>query len=179
MIVKKEVFTTKFYCNLEKCKGACCTMHGEYGAPLKKNEILKIEKNMGGIFDFSPISNRRYITKFGFWEEKHDQILIKSIRKRDCVFVYYENEIAKCAIERAYYNGDSDFKKPISCHLFPIRVNDFGGPILKYEKYNECKSALEFGETKNVTIAEFCIEALERSFGKKWIEKLHSHIRNQ
>ncbi|MCW8817384.1 MAG: DUF3109 family protein, partial [Ignavibacteriaceae bacterium] len=88
-----------------------------------------------------------------------------------CVFVYYENEIAKCSIEKAYLEGKTDFRKPISCHLFPIRISDFGGDVLGFERIDECQPALELGKAENTTVAEFCKDSLSRLYGKEWYLK--------
>ena len=106
--------------------------------------------------------NIEEIESNGFYEEIDGQLLIKSIDDKECVFVYYENEIAKCGIEKAFLNDQTDFKKPISCHLFPIRVSDFGGDVLRFEKFDECKPAITKGKKENTTVAEFCGEPLER-----------------
>ncbi len=102
--------------------------------------------------------------------------LLKSINNRACVFVYYDNEIAKCAIEKAYLDGKTDFKKPISCHLFPIRVSDFGGDVLRFEHMNECQPAIELGKKENTTVAEFCEEPLNRLYGKEWYSQFKEII---
>jgi hypothetical protein len=98
------------------------------------------------------------------------------VENKECVFVYYEDDIARCGIEKAYNNDKTDFKKPISCHLFPIRISDFGGDVLRFEKIDECKPALEKGVEENITIAEFCEEPLQRYFGKQWYSELKKEI---
>ena len=121
IIVNREVIKTKFTCDLEKCKGACCTMESEYGAPITKSEIEKIEKILPIVFEYLPGRHIQEIKKNGFWYEVEGQLMTRSINKRACVFVTYEGDIAKCGIEKAYRDGKVDFIKPVSCHLFPIR----------------------------------------------------------
>ncbi|MBN1302697.1 MAG: DUF3109 family protein [Melioribacteraceae bacterium] len=176
-IVSNDIFTTKFTCDLEACKGACCTMQSEYGAPILSKEISAIENILNIIFGYLPEKSVKTIIETGFWEEKSDTLMLKSINKRECVFVYYDNDIAKCAIEKAYNDGKVDFRKPISCHLFPIRINDFGGPVLKFEEYSECLPALKKGEETNISVFEFCREALERAYGKEFYQKLYSNFK--
>ena len=101
-------------------------------------------------------------------EKKDEELFIRSINNKECVFVCYENGIAKCSIEKANNDGKTNFKKPISCHLFPIRISDFGGDVLRFEKFEECNPAIEKGAAENVTVAEFCKEPLERHYGKQW-----------
>ena len=177
IVVNKEIVNTKFTCDVSICKGACCTMESEYGAPLMNYEIAEIEKNMKGIKKYLPKLHLDSIEQNGFWEDKHDQLMTKSIKNRECVFVYYKNDIAKCSIEEAYNNGDSDFLKPISCHLFPIRVDNFGGPVLRFEEYSECNCALEKGEKTQISTMDFCKDALHRLLGKKWFEQLKEFLR--
>lgn len=119
-----------------------------------------------------PVKSRKIIDEEGFWEEKDGQLLLSSVNDRDCVFVYYENDIAKCSFEKLYFQEEIDFRKPISCHLFPIRVSEFGGPVLRFEKYRDCEPALEKGRETNTSVAEFCREALARAFGESFVEKL-------
>lgn len=119
-----------------------------------------------------PERNRDSIKKDGFFEQKSGELLTRSIDNKDCVFVYYDNNIAKCAIEKAFFEGKIDFRKPISCHLFPIRISQFGGDIVRYEKFFECAPALKLGEEKQITVAEFCKDSLERLYGKEWYKSL-------
>lgn len=174
VFIDKEILTNKFTCNLEICKGACCFIESEYGAPILKEEIKKVENILNIIKKYLPEKNIDEIQQKGFWERKEDELLIKSINNRECVFVYYDNDIAKCGIEKAFYNGEIDFIKPISCHLFPIRVSDFGGPILKLAKYPDCESAFDFGEKNDTKVYKFCKAGLTRSFGKNWFNKLET-----
>lgn len=176
VLVREEIANTPFNCNLAKCKGACCTIDSKLGAPLAKEEIKIIGKILDVVFFYLPEGHRVEIEKEGFYDIIDGEYLIKSINNKACVFVYYENNIAKCAIERAFLDGKTDFKKPISCHLFPIRVSDFGGDILKFEKFEECEPAIESGKINNTTVAEFCKEPLERLYGKKWYSQLKEAI---
>jgi len=170
--VSNDLHNIKFTCDLKKCKGACCTMESEFGAPIHESEIEIIEQLLPIVWNYLPIKSQKEITKNGFWEKKEELPMIRSINNQDCVFVYYENKIAKCAIEKAFYDGKIDYIKPLSCHLFPIRISDFGGPVLRYEEYNECKDALKNGEKTNLSVAQFCALPLERAFGEIWKDKL-------
>lgn len=177
ILVNGEITSVKFNCDLIKCKGACCTMESQFGAPVNMEEVNKIEEILDIVFEYLPGKSKNIIEKRGFWEIKQDQEMLKSINNKDCVFVYYEGDVARCAIEKAYFEGKVNFRKPISCHLFPIRVSEFGGPVLRYESYSECGPALIRGERKGSTILEFCKESLERAFGKMWYEKLLSKVK--
>ncbi len=174
ILVDKELTKTHFTCNLEVCKGACCTMKSEYGAPLKEEEIDIINKILPIVKEYLSKTSIDEIEKNGFWEEKDKELMTRSIGDEDCVFVYYEGDIAKCAIEKAYNEKKIDFIKPISCHLFPIRVVDFGGDVLKYEEYSDCKPALEKGNKTKLNILEFCKTPIERAYGKEFYNKIEN-----
>jgi hypothetical protein len=176
VLVRTEVLNTKFECDLQKCKGACCTMESEYGAPLSFDEIGKIGDILDTVKEYLSERNQKEIDVNGFYNVIHNEPMTSSIDNKDCVFVYYEGNIAKCAIEKAYNDGKVDFKKPISCHLFPIRISHFGNDVLRYEKFSECGPALEKGKNSNITIAEFCEDSLTRLYGKNWYSSLKENI---
>ncbi len=176
VLVNSEIADTPFVCDLIKCKGACCTFESNYGAPLKEEEIGKIDSIINEVIPYLLENGKSEIDENGFYEEKDGELFIRSIDNKDCVFVHFRNGIAKCRIEKAFNDGKTNFKKPISCHLFPIRNTDFGGDVLKYEKIDECEPALEKGASENVTIAEFCEEPLQRNFGQQWYSEFKRAI---
>jgi hypothetical protein len=124
ILVRREIAEIPFKCDLMKCKGACCTFESHYGAPIRWEEVNIINDIVPKVLNYLPPDHKREIEDKGFYEVKKDEPLIRSIDNRACVFVYYENGIAKCSIEKAYLEGKIDFRKPISCHLFPIRISD-------------------------------------------------------
>jgi hypothetical protein len=172
IVISEEVVKTNFACDLKKCKGACCTVESEYGAPLRKEEIEIINGIIDAVKKYLPKIHVDEIDKKGFYDTIKNKLMTRSINKKACVFVFYENGIAKCSIEKAYLNGESDFRKPISCHLFPIRVTNFGGDILRYEKFEQCSPALKNGDEKNIKMVEFCEESLTRLYGERWYSNL-------
>lgn len=172
VLVRDEIVEIPFSCDLKKCKGACCTLESELGAPVKKEEVEEIKNILPIVKKYLAQTNIDEIEEKGFYEVKDGEIMITSVNNRDCVFSFWDNGIAKCAIERAYFDGKVSFRKPISCHLFPIRVTDFNGDVLRYEKFSECYPALEKGKEDNVVIAEFCKDSLTRLYGEEWYNKL-------
>ncbi len=176
VLVRQEIAETHFKCDLFKCKGACCTFESRYGAPLAIEEIKAIEGIVEDVKCYLSPGHVKVIEEYGFYEEKQNEYMTRSIDNRACVFVCYEDGIAKCAIEKAYIDKKTIFKKPISCHLFPIRRSDFDGDILKYEKLDECTPALDKGKLNNTTIAEFCKEPLEKLYGYEWYSQLMESI---
>ena len=176
ILVRPEITETKFSCDIEKCKGACCTLESEYGAPLLEEEIKKIAEVLTSAEKYLPNQNIKIIEADGFFEKKDGEFLTRSIENKDCIFVYYDNGIAKCSIEKAYFEEGTDFRKPISCHMFPIRVTKFGGDILRYEKFSGCSPALDKGKANNIKLADFCKDSLIRLYGKKWFSILKETI---
>ncbi len=168
VIIRPEIAEIRFACDVEKCKGACCTLESEYGAPLREDELKKISDVLNSVKKYLGEKSIKIIESEGFYERKDGEFLTRSIDDKDCVFVYYENKIAKCSIERVYFEEGTDFRKPISCHLFPIRVSKFGGDVLRYEKFKDCETALENGKQKNIKLFDFCKDSLIRLYGKKW-----------
>ena len=172
VLVSKELAVSHFACDLSICKGACCTLESDFGAPIFNEEIEKINEVLPVVKKYLSPEHILEIEKNGFFEEKGGEILIKSVGRKACVFVFCEDGIAKCSIEKAFLQKKIDFRKPISCHLFPIRISKFGGDVLRYEKFNECKSAIVNGKEKEIKLIDFCSEPLQRSYGNKWYTKL-------
>jgi len=174
VLVNKEILETKFTCDLDKCKGACCTMESDFGAPLLEEEIDKIDEVLPKVKKYLSDRQIEEIERNGFHFEIDGDLMVKAIDNQDCIFAFYHGDIAKCAIEKVYYDDDTNFIKPISCHLFPIRINQFGGDILKYEVYDECSSAVALGKTTEIPMSEFCGDGLKRKYGNDWHKKLVS-----
>jgi hypothetical protein len=168
--IDKKILELHFACDLKECKGACCNVYGGSGAPLLEEEIPLIENNLEIVKQYLSEVPTNYINKKGFWEIDEDGTpSTVCINKRDCVFVYYDNDVAKCAIEKAFFDGKISFRKPISCHLFPIRIRD---NKLVYEEFAVCDSALKKGKEENIALVKFLKEALIRKFN----ENIYSEI---
>jgi len=170
--VEGSLLDRKFACDLLKCKGACCSLPGGRGAPLLDSEIEQIRDTLPEVLPMLSEEKQSAIKRHGFYEGNPGDYATTCIDDKDCVFVYRENGIAKCAIERAFNKGKVNFRKPISCHLYPIRVNRFGGDILRYHEIAECKPAVMKGETEKVNVIEFVKNALTRLYGEDWYNKL-------
>ena len=177
-VVSDDIKDTMFACDLSKCKGACC-VDGDAGAPLLKEEIEIIEKHLPKINKYLLDAAKSVIDKQGFYEYDFEGELCTKIynNNRECVFVIYEDGIASCAIEKAYHKGAIDFIKPISCHLYPIRVKDYGDfKALNYHRWSVCDSALIRGRHEGIPMYKFLKEPLIRSFGQEWYDDLLSQI---
>lgn len=172
-----------FACDLLKCKGACCSLPGGRGAPLLDSEIEEIQKTLPAVLPMLEERKREIIGSSGndsgptgFYEGESGDYATTCVDDEDCVFVYHDNGIAKCAIERAYNEGKVGFRKPISCHLYPIRVRRFGGDVLRYHEISECRPAVARGDSEKIGVIEFLKDALVRRYGEEWYNKLDIQV---
>lgn len=176
ILIEDPVVEKKFCCDLEKCKGSCCTFPGEYGAPLLDSEVEQIEENYPKIMKYLSERSKNYIEQNGMYEGRRGSRTTVCINNRDCVFVYYDGDKALCAFEKAFLNGEIDFRKPISCHLFPIRVKHFGSPVLHYCEIDECADARECGQKNNIALIDSLRDALIRAYGAEWYNSLKKYL---
>lgn len=176
-IVDEALGSTRFACDLGACKGACCTTPGGRGAPLDDAEVALVEAAVEPAIEYLSERNRRTIEMRGAIEGRAGDYTTRCIDRRDCVFVYYEGDVAKCAIERAYFDGKTTFRKPLSCHLFPIRINDlFDADLLRYERIPECDPALANGAKTGIPLYQFLREAIVRAYGEPYYKALAARI---
>lgn len=173
-IISLDIFKEKFLCNLDACKGECC-IEGDAGAPLEKEEVEQLKKVLPVIWeDLSPEA-QAVIEKQGVCYEDEDGDLVTSIvNGKDCVFTCYDkNGCCYCAIEKAYREGKVDFYKPVSCHLYPIRVQNYPEfKAVNYHRWSVCKAAVLLGQKENMPVYKFLKEPLIRKFGEAWYAEL-------
>ena len=170
-IIDDTIPRIKFACCLSACKGACCTLAGGTGAPLLDDELAQLERAFPIIKSSLPKEHLDSIAQFGLYEGMPGFHTTTCFNNRACVFVMYENRIARCAFEKAFGEGKTTWKKPISCHLFPIRVSRSGQERLRYERIAECGLAIVRGERDNIFLSDFLKEPLIRAFGLAWYEE--------
>ncbi len=172
-IVSEDLFDKEFVCNLSACKGQCC-VDGDAGAPLEEEET----KIMAEIYEtVKPFLRPEGIAAIeaqgtsivgedGEWETP-------LINGADCAYVIYDEDTALCGIEQAYNQGLVDWKKPISCHLYPIRIKQFSDfSAVNYHKWHICSDACTLGKELEVPVYRFVKEALTRKFGAEWYSEL-------
>ena len=179
--VERELGTTHFGCDLSVCKGACCTMPGAAGAPILESEIAELKRVYPKVKKYLQKDAFAVIEKKGLWQEERDGTLtIPAIRGRDCIFVTYEGDVAHCAIEKAHRNGEiSGFPKPISCHLFPIRIYPTAKPDayhVLYEEIDECEGGRVLGHVEQIPLMDFLRHPLIRALGEERVYRLHKAL---
>lgn len=174
-IVGTELLEEHFLCNLDSCKGHCC-VEGEAGAPLEHEEVELIEKYYPKFERFLRDEAIKEIKKNGYTViDKRDGEPVTPLRKgKECVYTIFENGIAKCGIEKAFLAGKIPFRKPISCHLYPIRVKKISDELdaLNYHFWHVCDPARKFGAKKKVKAYIFLEDALVRKYGREWYNEL-------
>lgn len=174
IVVSSDVLTEKFICNLEACKGECC-IEGDAGAPVEKNEVAELEKVLPVIWDELSPEAQAVIKKQGVVYTDQDGDLVTSIvGNKNCVFTCYDEKgCCYCAIEKAYREGKCNFYKPVSCHLYPIRIENYGPyTAVNYHCWDVCKAAVVLGKLKGVPVYQFLKEPLIRKFGAEWYQML-------
>lgn len=176
VVVALEVFTEKFICNLDACKGECC-VEGDAGAPVETEELVQLENVLPVVWDDLSREARPVIEKQGVCYRDRDGELVTSIvNDKDCVFTCYDGKgYCFCAIEKAYRAGKVDFHKPISCHLYPIRVDNYGPyKAVNYHRWSVCRAAVLLGGKENMPVYKFLKEPLIRKFGRTWYAELET-----
>lgn len=173
-VVSTQIFERKFVCDLNACKGACC-VEGDAGAPLTFEEVSILEDDLEAIKPFMRKEGIEAIEKTGvFYMDQDNEPVTTLVNNSECAFVYFDEKgITKCAIEQAHKEGKTDFKKPISCHLYPIRVKKFNDfKALNYDKWHICDPACSCGESLNVPVFKFLKEPIIRAFGEEFFQEL-------
>jgi hypothetical protein len=172
-IVSEEILQRDFVCNLSACKGSCC-IDGDAGAPLSVEETKILEDIYPKIKSYLRPEGIAAIESQGTWIQGADGDLETTLIKgKDCAYVIFDGTTALCGIEQAYNEGVIDWKKPISCHLYPIRVKDFlEFSAVNYDKWDICDDACSLGKELQVPVYKFVKEALIRRFGEDWYLEL-------
>lgn len=174
VLLSPDIFTVKFCCDLQKCKGACC-VEGDAGAPVTLDEIGQIEGSLDIVWHDLAASAQSVIDRQGVAYTDRDGELVTSIvQGKDCVFTCYDKGCCLCALEKACREGRSAFVKPISCALYPLREKTFpdGTVGLNYHRWSICKDALSKGRELDLPLYKFLKEPLVRRFGSEWYDEL-------
>ena len=172
-LVSEDIIENKFACNTRVCHGACC-VQGDAGAPLLAAEISIIEQELPKIQPFLSSAGLKNIEDHGFHTTDPDgESVTTCLPGGECSFLVYEGLTATCGIENAWKAGKTDFQKPVSCHLYPIRAKQYGEyTALNYHRWSICEPACQRGEQENIPVYAFLKEALIRKMGEAWYEEL-------
>lgn len=175
ILISDEILQEEFICHLEKCKGGCC-VDGDAGAPLAKNELKEIKKAFKEVESDLSQEAKEEIKRVGVYTHDEDfGYVTPAVNGGICVYGYTdEMGVVKCLFEKAYNEGRISFKKPISCHLYPIRITKNEKFIaLNYEpRETLCAPACKLGKKHGVKVYQFLKEPLIRKYGEPFYEAL-------
>lgn len=179
-LISLDIIDKKFICNLTECRGECC-VSGDSGAPLTAQECTILEQQYPNIKPYMRPEGIKAIEQHGVftidWENEPVTTLIDD---QECAFVVFENGIAKCAIEKAFRNQKTTFPKPLSCHLYPIRIKKLDElEALNYDQWSICSAAVTLGKKEDVPIYKFLREPLIRKYGQQWYQQLEYAAENR
>ena len=173
-IISQDIFEKDFVCNLSACKGACC-VEGDAGAPLEKDEVGILAEIYPKVKPFLRKEGIDAIAKQGTAIKDWDgEMVTPLVNGKECAYVIFDEKgITKCGIEKAYEAGEVDFKKPVSCHLYPVRITAYSRfDALNYHKWEICSPACDLGKELQVPVYKFVKDALVRNYGEEWYAEL-------
>lgn len=173
-LISEDILSEEFVCNLSKCKGICC-VNGDAGAPLDENELPILDDIYPKIKPFLREEGRQAIQEQGKYVKDIDgEWVTPLVDNNECAYVIFDEKgITKCGIEKAYEAGVIDYKKPISCHLYPVRLKEFKKfTAVNYDIWDICSDACSLGKELKVNVAHFLKDALIRKFGQEWYDEL-------
>lgn len=173
-IISTQIFERKFVCDLSACKGACC-IEGDSGAPLTLDEVNILEEEIEAIKPYMRPEGIAAVEKSGvFYIDQENDAVTTLVNGKECAFVFFDEQgVTKCSIEKAHKEGKLDFKKPISCHLYPIRTKQFEEfEAINYDVWDICKPACACGDKLDVPVFRFLKEPLIRKYGAEFFAEL-------
>ncbi|HEX5003359.1 MAG TPA: DUF3109 family protein [Bacteroidia bacterium] len=173
-IVSGDLLEKRFVCDLTACKGACCVA-GESGAPLEKEELPILKRIYNKVKPFLTEEGKKAIAAYGTHMVDSDGDYVTPLVNGDleCAYTVFENGVAKCGIEKAWEAGAVSFRKPVSCHLYPVRIDVRKNMVaVNYHKWDICKAACSLGKKLDVPVYKFLREPLIRRFGRHWYSEL-------
>ena len=171
VIISGELLKEVFTCDLTACKGACC-VEGEGGAPLEDEEVPLLEAAFEVVKPYLPEKGLKAIEAQGLYIEEYPGELATPLvdDNRECAYtVFAENGTAQCGIELAWLDGKTPFRKPVSCHLYPVRIHK-GNKMeaVNYERWDICSAACALGEKTQIPVFRFVKDALLRKYGEEF-----------
>ncbi|KOH42728.1 DUF3109 family protein [Sunxiuqinia dokdonensis] len=173
-LVSLDLLEEHFLCDLFKCKGACC-VEGDSGAPLTQEEAIKLEEILPLVEPYMTSEGKAVVGHQGTSVVDSDgDTVTPLVNNRECAFTFKdEHGIVKCAVEKAFLDGKTDFRKPVSCHLFPIRISEYKRfDAVNYQELKICKPGRECGRGQKLPLYKFLKEPLIRKYGESWYKQL-------
>ncbi len=172
-IISEDIAEVCFSCPLHQCKGECC-VEGDAGAPLTHEEVTLLPQLLPQIEPYMTEAGKKAVHQQGISEpDCTEEPCTTLVDGKECAFVFWQDGMALCAIEKAYREGKIDFKKPVSCHLYPLRLADSGELIaVNYHRWEVCHCALLAGKQQCVPLYKYLKESLVRRFGQQWYDEL-------
>lgn len=176
-ILSEELFTQCFCCDLSACKGACC-VEGDAGAPLEEEEVGILEDCLPRILPYMTPEGRAVVEQNDVFDyDMEGSLVTPLVNDRECAFLYYGEGCAYCAIEKAFLERRIRFRKPISCHLYPIRISRRNYyDLLEYHRRDICEGARRCGESRKTDIFSYLEEPLVRKYGRRWYNKVRKEL---
>lgn len=176
-IISDDLFRIRFACHLQRCHGACCVA-GDAGAPLEESEISLLEDHLEDIIPFMTDRGQETIRQGGVFDyDMQGNFVTPLVNDGECAYALFESGIAFCAIEKAGESGKIPFGKPLSCHLYPVRITKYENfEAVNYQKWGICKPALKQGNKTGMPLYRFLKKALIRKYGEAWYSRLESEI---
>ncbi|GAB5536372.1 MAG: DUF3109 family protein [Rubricoccaceae bacterium] len=181
VLVSDALLDAPFSCNLGACLGGCCVV-GDSGAPLEPNERDDVELALDVVRPRLRPDALATIDQKGPWTgSEREGYAVTTVNGAECVFVVYEKGVAKCAIQQAHWRGQLEFEKPLSCHLYPIRVETYGEgedavEVINYESIDMCRPAIPHGRRTGTQLAGFLAHPLSRRYGSEWVERFQTAL---
>ena len=178
-LISQDLTERYFCCDLQQCKGACC-IEGDAGAPLEKGEFEILRKILPAVWDDLSPEAKKVINRQGVgYIDPENDIVTSIVDGKNCVFTCYDaSGICKCAIEKACREGRTDFMKPVSCRLYPVRVKRYKDyQAVNYHRYKTCRNAEANGEQKRILLYQFLREPLIFKFGEEWYHALDHYVK--
>jgi hypothetical protein len=175
--ISDDLYLVRFCCNLPKCLGACC-VGGDAGAPLEEAEISIIEDELDIYKPYMTEGGIRTVEKQGVFDyDMFGKFVTPLVNDGECAFANFSGGIAHCAIEKAFFDHKTRFRKPVSCHLYPVRITEYEQfDAVNYHKWNICKPALKKGSREGIPLYKFLKSALVRKYGEDWYHRLELEI---
>jgi hypothetical protein len=178
-LVNLDLINSNFTCNLAVCKGACCVT-GDSGAPLEEYEVEKLGAIYPALKPFLSEESVRTIDELGTSVIDIEKDMVTPLNNgKECSYTVFENGIARCAIEKAYLEGIIDFRKPISCYLYPVRIRKYREfDAVNYDRWEICRPAIKQGDDLHMPVYHFCKNALSQLYGDAWFNMLETAAKN-